>query len=63
MNKYLISFGSNGYQNTLNDLKTSAVLFFNDIFIYGENDIKLYRDPTQWRENHKNLFTNLNYEV
>lgn len=39
MKKYLISFGSNGYNNTLIDLKNSALPFFDEIISYNDKDI------------------------
>lgn len=39
MKKYLISFGSKGYENTLNNLKNSALPYFDEIIMYNETDI------------------------
>jgi hypothetical protein len=39
MKSYLISFGSKGYEGTLNNLKNSASNYFDEIITYGEKDI------------------------
>lgn len=52
MKKYLISFGSNGYNNTLIDLKNSALPFFNKIITYTDKDI------TELKKSHPKHFEN-----
>lgn len=40
MKKTLISFGSNGYEKTLEKLSESSKQFFDDVIIYNEKDIE-----------------------
>jgi hypothetical protein len=44
MKKYLISFGSKGYENTLTNLRNSASPFFDEIILYNENNITELKD-------------------
>jgi hypothetical protein len=44
MKNFLISFGSKGYEGTLNTLKQSAINYFDEVIIYNENDITELRE-------------------
>jgi hypothetical protein len=40
MKNFLITFGSKGYEGTLNKLKQSAHSYFDDVIVYNENDVE-----------------------
>lgn len=53
MKKICISFGSDGYQGTLSNLKNSAVNFFDEVHLYGEKDIEILKKNYPTHFTHK----------